>query len=88
MADSPNPELVTATTLDTIFAFRRPVRQEQEVLIEVRSGTMKFAVGQNSNDSAANYAAGDKVIMTIGPKTVDKLHYSALSLTATFSISF
>ncbi len=88
MSDSPNPELVTATTLDTIFAFRRPVRQEQEVLIEVRSGTMKFAVGQNSNESAANYATGDEVILTIGPKTVDKLHYSALSLTATFSISF
>ncbi len=88
MSDSPNPELVIATTLDTIFAFRRPVRQEQEVLIEVRSGTMKFAVGQNSNDSAANYATGDKVIMTIGPKLVDQLHYSALSLTATFSISF
>ncbi len=88
MSDSPNPELVTATTLDTIFAFRRPVRQEQEVLIEVRSGTMKFAVGQNSNESAANYATGDRVVLTIGPKTVDKLHYSALSLTATFSISF
>ncbi len=88
MSDSPNPELVTATTLDTIFAFKRPVRQEQEVLIEVRSGTMKFAVGQNSNESAANYATGDKVIMTIGPKPVDQLHYSALSLTATFSISF
>jgi len=88
MADSPNPELVTATTLDTIFAFRRPVRQEQEVLIEVRSGTMKFAVGQNSNDSALNLVTGDRTILTIGPKPVDQLHYSALSLTATFLISF
>ncbi len=88
MADSPNPELVTATTLDTIFIFARPVRKNQEILIEVRSGTMKFAVGNNSNNSAANFATGDKVIMTIGPQAADQLHYSALSLTATFSISF
>jgi len=88
MANSPNAELVTATTLDTVFSFARPVRAGQEVMVEVRSGTMKFAVGQNSNDSAANYATGDKVIFTIGPKPIDKLHYSALSLTATFSISF
>lgn len=88
MANSPNPELVSATTLDTIFSFERDVRAGQEILIEVRSGTMKFAIGENSNNSAANYATGDKVIMTIGPKPADKLHYSALSLTATFSISF
>ncbi len=88
MANSPNPELVTATTLDTIFTFRRTVRQDTEVMVEVRSGTMKFAVGQNSNDSAANYATGDKAIFTIGSKVADQLHYSALSLTATFSISF
>jgi len=88
MANSPNPELVTATTLDTIFSFSRTVRAGQEVKIEVRSGTMKFQVGGNSNDSGVNYATGDKDIFTIGPKPADKLHYSALSLTATFSISF
>lgn len=92
MANSPNPALITDSTLlatpeDNIFSFSRTVRQDQEVLIEVQSGTVRFAVGEDSNNGAL-YVAGDKTILTIGPKPEDKLHYSAASLTATFTISF
>ncbi len=83
-----NPDLVTATTLDTEYVFKRTVRQDQEVLIEVQTGSARFAVGENSNNSNKIYTAGENMVLTIGPKTIDHLHASANSLTATFSIGF
>lgn len=83
-----NPDLVTVTTLDDTIIFTRPIQDDTEVLIEAVSGTLQFAVGENSNNSAATYTAGQQVILTISNRPQNQLHASASSLTGSFKISF
>ena len=87
------PEIVTAASgtsndaltidLDYFANFFQPV-----MTIEVTAGTFNFAVGQTAPSTAADYAVGDKLVVTLqNSPEVLKLNFVAASTSDKFKIS-
>ena len=84
-----NPDRVTVGETDEVIQFRRVVPLNTVCYVVVVSGTLRLMVGGNSEDSLTAYESTDAPIpVSIGARTSDQLHASAVSGSAVFYISF